>query len=93
MEESMHGSFDKQPQDEQSNYQSFSIKLVALPVLVLIALIGMVVSHPAAVKWISDAAQAEFVGSEFGGTGPVPDVALPAQMAQPSNEIRTVRAY
>jgi hypothetical protein len=93
MEESMHGSFDKQPQDEQSNYQSFSIKLVALPVLVLIALIGMVVSHPAAVKWISDAAQAEFVGSEFGGTDPVPDVARPAQMAQPSNEIRTVRAY
>ena len=89
----MHGSFDKQPQDEQSNYQSFSIKLVALPVLVIIALIGMLVSHPVAVKWISDAAQAEFVGSDFGGTDLMPDAARPAQMAQPSNGIRAVRAY
>ncbi|WP_426441587.1 hypothetical protein [Bradyrhizobium genosp. P] len=89
----MHGSFDKQPQDEQNNYQSFSIKLVALPVLVLIAVIGMVVGHPAAVKWISDAAQAEFVGSEFAGTDLAPDVPRPAQMAQPSNAIRTVTAY
>jgi hypothetical protein len=89
----MHGSFDKEPQDEQVNYQSFSIKLAALPVLVIIALIGMLVSHPAAVKWISDAAQAEFVGSEFGGNDPAPDVARAAQMAQPSNETRTVRAY
>jgi hypothetical protein len=89
----MHGAFDKEPQDERSNYQSFSIKLVALPVLVIIALIGMVVSHPAAVKWISDAAQAEFVGSESGGTDPMLDVARSAQTAQPSDEIRTVRAY
>jgi len=35
----MHGSFDKEPQDEQSNYRSFSIKLIALPMLVIIALV------------------------------------------------------
>ena len=88
----MHGSFDKPPRDEQSNYQSFSIKFVALPVLLVVALIGVVVSHPAAVKWISDAAQAEFVG-DLGGTDLQPDVAPPTQMAQPSNQIRTVNLY
>ncbi len=88
----MQGSFDKRAQDEQSNYQSFSIKLVALPVLVVIALIGMVVSHPAAIKWVSDAAQAEFVGSEFVGADLVPGVAPLARVAQPGNEIRTVKA-
>ena len=87
----MHGSFDKRQQDEQGNDQSFSIKLVALSVLIVIALIGMAASHPAAVKWISDAAQAEFVGSDLAGTDLVPDAAPPARMAQPSNEIRTVK--
>ena len=85
----MHGSLDKRQQDAQHNYQSFSIKMIALPVLVLVALIGMLVSHPVAIKWISDAAQAEFALSDVVGT----DIAQPAQMAQPSNEIRTVSAY
>jgi hypothetical protein len=89
----MHGSFDKQPQDEQSNYRSFSIKLIALPVLLVIALIGMLVSHPSASKWISDAAQAEFVGSEFVGTDLVPNLAPPTRLATPTNEIRTVKVY
>lgn len=87
----MHGSFDKQQQDEQTNYQSFSIKLVALPVLVLVAVISLVVSHPSAVKWISDAAQAEFVGSDGVGTDLVPNIVRPAQIAQPSNAIQTVK--
>ena len=41
----MHGSLDKQPQDDRSVYQSFSIKLIALPVLFIVALVGMAVSH------------------------------------------------
>ena len=49
----MQGSFDKQPQGDRSAYQSFSIKLVALPVLFIVALIGMAVSRPSASKWIS----------------------------------------
>jgi hypothetical protein len=89
----MHGSFDKQQQDAQHNYQSFSIKVIALPVLVLVALIGMLVSHPVAVKWISDAAQAEFASSDVVGTDLVPNIAQPAQMTGPSNEIHTVSAY
>ncbi len=84
----MHGSFDKQPQDDQSVYRSFSIKLVALPVLIIVALIGMAVSHPAAIKWISDAAQAEFVGTDL-----VPDLTPPTQLARPTNQIQTVHAH
>jgi hypothetical protein len=88
----MHGSLDKQPQDDRSAYQSFSIKLVALPVLFIVALIGMAVSHPSASKWISDAVQAEFVGTEFVGTDIVPNQTPPTQLARPNNQIRTVKA-
>ncbi|UGY16114.1 hypothetical protein HAP48_0047835 [Bradyrhizobium septentrionale] len=93
MEESMQGSFDKRRQDPQSNYRSFSIKLIALPVLVIVALIGMLVSRPAAVKWISDAAQAEFAGTNAIDADPVPSIAQPAPAARSGNEIRTVKAY
>lgn len=89
----MQSSFDKRRQDPQRNYQSFSIKLVALPLLVVVALIGMLVSHPAAVKWISDAAQAEFVGTDAVYTDPVPNIAQVTPTARPGNEIRTVKAY
>ena len=89
----MQGSFDNRQQDPESNYRSFSIKLVALPVLVIIALIGMLVSHPTAVKWISDAAQAEFAGTDAIDTDPSPKIAQPALAVQPRNEIRTVKAY
>jgi hypothetical protein len=41
--------------------------------------------QPAAPVWISEAAQAEFVG------GNVPDLA-PTQLAQPAVRVRTVRA-
>ncbi|MDH2382249.1 hypothetical protein [Bradyrhizobium sp. CER78] len=92
VEESMHGSFDNRPQDPSSNYGSFSIKLIALPVLVIVALIGMLVSHPAAVKWISDAAQAEFVGTDTVDTNPLPRIAQPAPTTLPRNEMRTVKA-
>ena len=89
----MHGSLDRQPQDDRSVYRSFSIKLVALPVLIVVALIGMAVSHPSATTaWIADAAQAEFVGTEFVGTDIVPDLAQPTQIARPANHIRTVHA-
>ena len=68
----MHGPFDKSPQDDQNIYRNWSIKLFALPVLVAVALIGYVVSHPETANWIADAVQAEFVGS-----GLAPDLARP----------------
>jgi hypothetical protein len=88
MEATMHGSFDRPPRDDQSAHRGWDIKLVALPILVVIALIGLAVSHPNASKLISEAAQAEFVGADF-----VPDLAPPTRLAQPTNEIRTVRLY
>ena len=84
----MRGSFDKQPHDDRNADQGWSMKLVALPLLVVVALIGMVLSHPAAIKWISDAAQAEFVGTDM-----VPDLAPPMRTAQPTNEVQSVKAY
>jgi hypothetical protein len=88
MEATMHGSLDRAPRDDQSAYRGWDIKFVVLPILVVIALIGLAVSHPNASKWISEAAQAEFVGPDF-----VPDLAPPTRLAQPTNEIRTVRLY
>jgi hypothetical protein len=93
MEESMHGSFDKQPHDDQNTDQGWSMKLVALPLLVVVALIGMALSHPAAISWISDAVQAEFVGSQYAGTYMVPDLTSPMRTAQPTNELRTAKTY
>jgi hypothetical protein len=88
MEASMHGSFDQSPQDDKSIYRSWSIKLIALPVLAVVALIAYAVSHPETTNWISEAAQAEFVGSDL-----VPDLAPPTQIARPANQIRTVLAH
>ena len=82
----MHGPLEKQPRDSKSVYRNWDIKLFALPVLLVVALIGFAVSHPGVSKWISDAAQAEFVGT-------LPDLAPPTRVAQPTNEIRTVKAY
>jgi hypothetical protein len=84
MEASMHGPLEKQPRDGKSAYRNWDIKLYALPILLVVALIGFAVSRPGASKWISDAAQAEFVGT---------DLAPPTLVAQPTNEIRTVKAY
>jgi hypothetical protein len=88
MEASMHGPLDKQPRDSKIVYRNWDIKLFALPVLLVVALIGFAVSHPGASKWISDAAKAEFVGTDL-----VPDIAPPTRLAQPTNEIRAVKAY
>ena len=80
----MHGPLEKQPRDAKSAYRNWDIKLYALPILLVVALISFVVSHPSASKWISDAAQVEFVGT---------DLTPPTVVAQPTNEIRTVKAY
>ena len=84
----MHGSFDQQPREGKSAYRNWNMKLIALPILGVVAVIAFVVSHPGASKWIADAAQAEFAGTEF-----VPDLAPSTQLAQPNNQIRTVKAY
>jgi hypothetical protein len=86
MEVSMHGSFDNQPRDSKSAYRNWNMKLIALPILGVVALIAFAVSHPGASKWISDAAQAEFVGMDFVREPPT-------RLARPNREVRTVKAY
>jgi len=83
----MQGPVEKQPRDNRSVYRNWDIKLFALPVLLAAALIAFVVSHPGAFKWITDAAQAEFVGMDF-----VPDPP-PTRLAGPKSEIRIVKTY
>ena len=79
----MHGPFDESPKGEPNIYRSWSIKLVALPLLLAIALIGYVVSHPGVIKWMADGMQAEFVGSDVG-----PEDTSPKRVAQPSDRAR-----
>jgi hypothetical protein len=88
MEATMHGSLDRPPRDDQTSDRGWDTKLMALPILVVIALIGLAISHPSASRWISEATQAEFVGVDF-----VPDLAPPTRFAQPANAIRTLRSY
>ncbi|MBI5318663.1 hypothetical protein [Bradyrhizobium sp.] len=80
----MHGPFDKSPKDEPNIYQNWSMKLFALPLLLAIALVGYVVSHPDVAKWVVDAVQTEFVGTRTD-----PASATPAQIGQPSNQARS----
>jgi hypothetical protein len=86
MEASMHGSFDKSGKADNNFQPNWSIGFFALPALVAIALIGLAVIHPGASNWISDAVQAEFVGSNSA------QEAAPVQLAQPDTAIRTIKA-
>ncbi len=80
----MHGPFDKSPEGEPNIYRSFNMKLVALPLLLAIALIGYVVSHPGVMKWVADGVQAEFIGMDVG-----PEGTLRKRVAQPSDRAQT----
>ena len=81
----MHGSFEKTRETGNRIYRNWGLGFFALPVLIVIALVAMAMSHQGAANWISEAAQAEFVGAN-----PMTDV-VPTQLAQPK-EVRPVRA-
>jgi len=83
MEESMHGSPEKPQKAEHDIYGSRGVRLLAIPILLLTALIGFVVSHPDASSRVSRALQAEFTGTER-----VPDT---TQTAKPAMESRIVK--
>jgi len=78
----MHGSLNRSDESRNRTDRNWSIGFFALPVLVVIAL---AITKPVASVWISDAAQAEFVG-------PNPPAVAPTELAQPAMQIRTVRA-
>jgi hypothetical protein len=86
METAMHGSFDKSGKPDDDVQGNWNVGYFALPALVVIALVGLAVTHPDSSNWISDAVQAEFVG-----INPAPEAA-PIQLAQPDRQMRTVKA-
>jgi hypothetical protein len=53
----------------------------------VVVLIGLMIRYPAISERVSEAVQAE-----SGVVTPSPEIA-PTQLAQPNNEVRTVRAY
>jgi hypothetical protein len=59
--------------------------ILALCGAILVTLLGLVMSHTAASDWISQAAQAEFVGSDV-------QVLAPTQFTQPNEQNWTVTA-
>jgi hypothetical protein len=83
VEASMHGSIGRSGKTDDN--PTWNIGFFALPVLLVVALIGLAITQPAASNWISEAVRAEFAGIDL------PAVA-PTQLAQPAMQIRTVRA-
>jgi len=74
---------DLNPSDRRF-VRNWTAGILAVHGIIVLVLIGLVLSHPAASEWISQAVQAEFVGNP-------PPVIVPTQMAQPGGQMRTVR--
>ena len=82
----MHGSFDGSGKTDKVSYRNSGIRLAVIPALLAIAVITLGIKQPDVSRWISEAAQAEFAGTNF-----APNLA-PTQLARPARETRTVRA-
>ena len=82
----MHGSLERSGETVKAIYRNWGVGMFALPVFIVALLVGLAIIRPEISKWISEAAQAEFVGPDQS-----PE-AVPAQIARPSMQIRTVRA-
>ena len=57
----MHGTFDKSRKSYNRIGRGSGIEFMALPALLVIAVIGLAMINPAMPSWISEAVQAEFV--------------------------------
>jgi hypothetical protein len=64
---------------------NWTAAILAVHGVIMLVLVGLVLSYPAASTWISQAVQAEFVGNP-------PPVTGPTQIARPGNQMQTVRA-
>jgi hypothetical protein len=81
-----NGMFEKLSETIKRLYHNWGLGIFALPALILIALVGLAMTHPDASNWMSEAAQAEFAGANSR-----PEAA-PKQLAQPAREVRPVRS-
>jgi hypothetical protein len=75
----MHGSFERSGENASRIQRSWSLGFFALPVVLVIVLVALAMTQPTASNWISEAAQAEFVGTDV---APV----TPTQLAQHSSK-------
>ncbi len=73
----MHGTFDRSRKSNNRIDRGSGIEFLALPALLVIAVIGLAMIHPAMPSWISEAVQAEFVDPDL-----VRDI-TPTQVARP----------
>jgi hypothetical protein len=87
MEIAMDGLFEKSGETVRRIYRNWGIGIFALPVLIVIAVAGLALTHPDASYWIPEAAQTEFKGAHYGPMAPPP-----RQLAQPVDDIRTARS-
>ena len=83
----MHGTFDKSRKSYNRIDRGSGIEFMALPALLVIAVIALAMIHPAMPSWISEAVQAEFVNPDL-----VRDI-TPTRLAQPSMATAAVKAY
>ena len=83
----MHGTFDKSRKSYHRIDRGSGIEFLALPAFLVIAVIGLAMTHPALPSWISEAVQAEFVNPDL-----VREI-TPTQLAQPGMVTRAVNAY
>lgn len=86
VEASMQALFEKSGETIKHIYQRWGIGVFALPVLLVIGLVGLAMTPGAASNWISQTTEAEFAGANYRLE------ATPAQPAKPAIEIRTVNA-
>lgn len=89
VEATMQVLFDKSGETIKRIYQRWGIGVFALPVLLVIALVGLAMTPGTASNWLSQATEAEFAGAGAGYRS----AAAPAQPAKPAIEIRTVNAH
>jgi hypothetical protein len=83
----MQGRLEKSGETIKRIYHNWGIGIFLLPVLVVIAVAGLAMTHLDASNWIPEAAQTEFKGAYYG------PVAAPAkQLAQPAREVRIIGA-
>jgi len=82
----MHGMFEKSGEIVRRIYDNWGVGAFALPVLVVIALAGLALTHLDASNWMSEAIQAEFTSANYG-----PEAA-PKQFAQPAGKLQAARA-
>jgi hypothetical protein len=81
-----NGMFEELGETIKRLYHNWGIGIFALPALIVIALVGLAMTHLDASNWMSEAARAEFAGANNRL------VAAPKQLAQPTGEIHAVRS-